>query len=190
MTILSSLFETVGEQLDGIIDAYRRGAIPEHPETIVMYRDGTISSYNIVGTFNGDSIINFTNVNDVKLGNTVTEIGNGTFSYSYYLSSITIPSSVTTFGDRSFWETPALKTIVIPKTVTLIGVNAFYGTGLETITFENRTISEVQSMTNYGSSYTSWRLGTAPSGVSTFQRTIICTDGTFTVTAYRNDEPV
>lgn len=154
------------------------------------YRDGTVSSYNIVGTFNSNSIINYTNANDIKIGNTVTEIGANTFGYCYYLSSIIIPSSVTTFGSSSFWETPALKTIVIPKTVTLIGKNAFYGTGLETITFENRTISEVQSMTNYGSSYTGWSLYTAPSGVSTFQRTIICTDGTFTVTAYENDEPV
>lgn len=184
MTILSSLFETVGEQLDEIIDAYRRGAIPEHPETIVTYRDGTVSSYNIVGKITYNSITNKSNATKIEIGNTVTEIGSSAFEYSSYLSSVTIPSTVLTIGSSSFSETKDLKTITIPKTITLIDGFAFYSTGFETMIFENRTISEVQSMPNY-----SWTLDVAAHGLNTFQRTIQCSDGSFTLTAYINHDP-
>lgn len=185
MTILSSLFETVGEQLDGIIDAYRRGVVPEHPETIVTYRDGTVSSYNIVGTFTSDYITNRSYATKVEIGNTVTNIdGFGDYSWNM-LSSVIIPSSVTSIKTFAFYMTMELKEITIPKTVTSIEGSAFSKSAFETIIFEDRTISEVQSMQNYSS----WGLDEAPSALGTFQRTIVCSDGTFTVTVYNHGGP-
>lgn len=185
MTILSSLFETVGEQLDGIILAYRRGAIPEHPETIVIYRDGTISSYNIVGKITHNSITNESNATKIEIGNTVTEIGDYLFMDCSNLTSVIIPSTVTTIGEGVFYDAYTLRSIVIPKTITLLNSTSFNSSAFETITFIDRTISEVQAMQNY-----SWHLTTCSHGISSMQRTIVCSDGSFTINATENHEPV
>ncbi|MBQ5985291.1 MAG: leucine-rich repeat protein [Bacteroidales bacterium] len=57
----------------------------------------------------------------------VTGIGINAFSYSDYLSSITIPESVTAIKDGSFSECKALRFVTLPPNVTEIGHEAFEG---------------------------------------------------------------
>ena len=55
----------------------------------------------------------------------VTSIGDETFTYCYYLTSITIPNSVTSIGS-AFVYCYSLTSITIPNSVTSIGGIAFY----------------------------------------------------------------
>ena len=50
--------------------------------------------------------------------NSVTNIGNGTFSGCKSLQSITIPNSVTSIGDEAFRWCKSLQSITIPNSVT------------------------------------------------------------------------
>ena len=165
MTILSSLFETVGEQLDGIINAYRREK-PSHPETIVEYADGSIDSFNIEGELGNESIPDTDSVVKVDIGTAVTSIGEGAFAYYYsWLTSITIPEGVTSIGDMAFYDCERLTSITIPDSVTSIGEGAFGNCSeLTSVSFSGKTIDQVQEMSNY-----SWELNT--------DCTIHCTDG-------------
>ena len=62
--------------------------------------------------------------NNTIIPNTVVNIGNGAFSYSKGLTSITIPNSVKTIGATAFSHT-GLRSVVIPSSVTSIGNGAF-----------------------------------------------------------------
>ena len=60
-----------------------------------------------------------------SIPNSVTEIGDGAFSYCTSLVSITIPNGVTSIDDSTFYGCTNLKEIVIPNSVTSIGAYAF-----------------------------------------------------------------
>ncbi|MBO5374715.1 MAG: leucine-rich repeat protein, partial [Clostridia bacterium] len=92
--------------------------------------------------FNGCSALE-----NVKLPSTLKTISKSMFRNCTSLASIKIPSGVTTIdgealrADRAaFGGCTALKTITIPASVTFIGGYTFSGSGLETITFEPRTL--------------------------------------------------
>ena len=63
------------------------------------------------------------NVTSITIPDTVTSIGNLSFSGTS-LASITIPNSVTYIGDRAFGDTP-LTSITIPSSVTSMGIRVF-----------------------------------------------------------------
>ena len=142
MTILSSLFERVGEQLDGIIDAYRRGVTPPHPETIVEYANGSISSFNIEGELGQNSIPECReNAVKVEIGTAVTNIGNSAFSDCFSLVSVTIPDSVTSIGTYAFSGSLVLISITIPNSVTNIENYTFSNTALTSVTIPDSVTS-------------------------------------------------
>lgn len=64
---------------------------------------------------------------DFKIPDKVTTIPNGTFEYSYDLTSITISKCVTRIGDFAFCGCSGLTSITIPDSVTNIGDSAFSG---------------------------------------------------------------
>ena len=142
MIILSSLFERVGEQLDGIIDAYRRGVTPPHPETIVEYANGSISSFNIEGELGENSIPECReNAVKVEIGTAVTNIGNSAFSGCFSLVSVTIPDSVTSIGTYAFSGSLVLISITIPNSVTSIENYTFSNTALTSVTISDNVTS-------------------------------------------------
>ena len=61
-----------------------------------------------------------------SIPDSVTSIGNSSFSYCISLTSITIPNSVTSIGTYAFSNCWYLTSITIPDSVTSIGKSAFY----------------------------------------------------------------
>ena len=77
----------------------------------------------------GKTLIKVTN-DDLKNGefvipNTVTHIGEGTFSYCSSLTQVTIPDSVTHVGDYAFIKCSSLKRVSISNSLRHIGKGAF-----------------------------------------------------------------
>ncbi|MDR3264115.1 MAG: leucine-rich repeat protein [Clostridiales bacterium] len=66
------------------------------------------------------------NLKEVILPNTLTDIGNGTFS-STCLEKIILPNTVTSIGDDFFSSCWLLKEITLPNTLESIGIGAFSG---------------------------------------------------------------
>ena len=64
---------------------------------------------------------------NVKIPETVTEIGNYAFERCKNLSNLKLPSNITTLGIYVFKGCDALNNVSIPDSVTSIGSQAFYG---------------------------------------------------------------
>ena len=77
----------------------------------------TITDY----TGHGGAVIIPSTINGLP----VTAIGNDSFSLSFSLTSVTIPSSITSIGQYAFDNCTSLATVVIPNSVTTIGDDAF-----------------------------------------------------------------
>jgi hypothetical protein len=61
----------------------------------------------------------------LTIGNSVTEIGNGVFSFCSGLTEVTVPNSVTKIDDNAFMGCTGLTRITIGNSVTSIGKSAF-----------------------------------------------------------------
>ena len=82
-----------------------------------------------------NSFSGLSNLKEIELPGTLTEINNGAFSYCRGLTSITIPKSVEYIGEYAFRDCQGLSNITIPNSVTVIDDNAFENcTGLTNIT--------------------------------------------------------
>ena len=73
-------------------------------------------------TFSGCS-----SLTSVTIPSSVTSIGHSAFDWCSSLASVNIPSSVTTIGDYAFQRCSSLTSVTIGNSVTYIGDNAFYG---------------------------------------------------------------
>ena len=62
---------------------------------------------------------------EYTIPNSVTAIGNSTFSECTSLTSVTIPDSVTSIGEWAFYSCDNLTSVTIGGSVTMIGGNAF-----------------------------------------------------------------
>ena len=69
--------------------------------------------------------VNGVEVKDLAIPNSVTSIGDSTFSECSSLTSVTIGTSVTSIGERAFDGCSGLTSITIPNSVTFIGNLAF-----------------------------------------------------------------
>lgn len=114
----------------------------EHPETRFTLQNGTVETYDITGTLDTQWMINNgyyvpydpdTGEGDywvkiiiqADIGNTVTSIGDETFSSCIELTSVTIPNSVTSIGWLVFFDCTNLMSVTIGSGVTSIGNQAF-----------------------------------------------------------------
>ena len=79
-------------------------------------------AYAVVRIANG--AFRNTNVTDVQIPNTVTEIGNGVFDSALRLANVTLPMGITSVPAAMFEKT-AIKAVAIPDGVTLVGEGAF-----------------------------------------------------------------
>ena len=65
-------------------------------------------------------------IKTVKIGSSVTGIGDFAFEYYTSLTSVTIPNSITSIGKWAFAECYSLTSVTIPNSVTSIGDDAFF----------------------------------------------------------------
>ncbi len=83
----------------------------------------------------------------VTIPNSVTSIGEYTFSGCRNLTSLTIPNSVTLIGNGSFNDCSSLTSVTIPNSVTYIGGSAFYNCdSLTSVTIPN-SVSVIRGLT-------------------------------------------
>ena len=83
-----------------------------------------------------------TGLTSVTIGNSVTIIGNYAFRNCSSLSSITIPNSVTNICEEAFSGCSSLASVTIPNSVTKIDNKAFYGcSSLNSVTIGNSVTS-------------------------------------------------
>jgi hypothetical protein len=64
-------------------------------------------------------------INDIRISDGVTSIGDGAFWGCVSLSSVTIPDSVTVIGSWAFQDCASLTSVTIPNSITEIGSWAF-----------------------------------------------------------------
>ena len=72
-----------------------------------------------------DSFSNCTGLKQVDIGNGVTRIGDHAFENCTRLTQVTIGNSVTSIGGGAFYDCEGLTKVTIPKNVTSIGNSAF-----------------------------------------------------------------
>ena len=113
------------------------------PNSVTSIGDGAFSGCNIcfficnstyfqnddVCLFNKDKTAIISTIKDCVnyiIPNSVTKIGDRTFSSCKSLQSITIPNSVTSIGDEAFIGCESLQSVTISNSVTSIGDGAFW----------------------------------------------------------------
>ena len=86
--------------------------------------------------------LNGEEVKDLTIPNSVTSIGDYTFSGCSSLTSVTIPSSVTSIGGYAFQRCSSLTSVTIGNSVTTIGYSAFSDcSSLTSVTIPNSVTS-------------------------------------------------
>ncbi|WP_081795493.1 leucine-rich repeat protein [Butyrivibrio sp. MC2021] len=86
----------------------------------------------------------------VKIGKNVTEIGVAAFAGCTSLKSVSLGANVLVIGDRAFAGDAALKTVKLPKKLNTIGNGAFSNTGLTSITIPEN-VTSIGERAFYGS---------------------------------------
>ena len=83
-----------------------------------------------------------TNLSEITIPNSVTNIGSSAFTSCSGLTSIVIPNGVTSIGDDAFSNCYGLTEVTIPNGVTSIGSSAFGAcTGVTSVTIPNSVTS-------------------------------------------------
>ena len=117
--------------------------------TVTISGKGSMDNYDYnrstpFGSSDANGSIQRSRIKKVVIKSGVTSIGNSVFYGCINIDSVTIPDSVTSIGEYSFSRCRALKKLTIPKGVKTIGANAF----LESIALTS--ISLPDSVTSIG----------------------------------------
>ena len=78
-------------------------------------------------------------IKNISLPNGITAIESWAFGQCKELTEITIPIGVISIGERAFENCESLSHILIPATVATIEQEAFANSGLETVSFEDKS---------------------------------------------------
>ena len=83
-------------------------------------------------------------ITNITIPNSITEIGNNSFTYCSSLSKVDIPDSVTCIGDRAFMHCKEMSSAHIGKAVKSIGMEAFANNEMLTeVTFTSAVITSI-----------------------------------------------
>ena len=89
----------------------------------------------------GNGAFSYCSVSSVSFGNSLTSIGKSAFYGCSSLTSATIPNGVTSIGEYAFSECIGLASVTIPNSVTSIGNEAFGLCSLTSVTIPNSVTS-------------------------------------------------
>ena len=87
----------------------------------------TVKIGDSVTSIGNYAFYNCSSLTSVEIPDSVTSIGERAFYYCRKLTSVTIPNSVTSIGDWAFRDCISLTSVEIPDSVTSIGNSAFSG---------------------------------------------------------------
>ena len=195
MSDLETKQDMLSDQQISAIDS-----VVDERQTEITFTDNTTSAFNWAGTINKYTMIDaglFDEADDgwikqpvsVKIGTTVTVIGEYAFGFAFNLSSVTIPDNVTSIGDGGFYNCEGLTSVTIPDSVESIGYDVFDEcTHLSSITVVGKTQAQaVTLLENAGVSpsiITTWNdaskewveeqnyLSSVPATYKTYQETV------------------
>lgn len=92
----------------------------------IHYKGRTYNNfYDFLISFKIGPYAGYENVKDIKVLDSVSEIGENAFEKCYSLNSVYLPKFVKKIGDGAFLRCSSLKEVVIPDSVTEIGNKAF-----------------------------------------------------------------
>lgn len=131
--------------------------------TYIKYDDGSLSALTVSGSLTSNTIPNKAEMVYAEVGNQVTAIVGESFKYSPKLKEVKLPTSVVRLDGSGFQQMNQGIAVNVPNSVSSIGGYVFSNSNNLSVTFDDRTMAEVQAMDGYY-----WRI----SGK------IICTDGT------------
>jgi len=96
-------------------------------------------------------------VKNVRIGSSITSIGNNAFDYCFSLASITMPSSITSIGNSAFAYCYGMAEChILPTNVPTLGTTVFNNNASDRIIYvPSGTLSDYQSATNW-SAYASY----------------------------------
>ena len=117
------------------------GYVPPTPPTPtgdkfkLWYSDGNIytkecDSSPVITTAETRAEYDYTNVNQIAIGECPTEIGYHAFAYMEKVLSVTIPSNITSIGSSAFYDCHGLRTVELTSGLTAIEYGAFHGCDL------------------------------------------------------------
>ena len=96
---------------------------------LTAFAPAGITEYNIpdsVTTIGNSTFSNCDSLTSVNIPDSVTTIGESAFLFCDSLTSVNIPDSVTTIGNSAFQYCSSLTSVNIPDSVATIGYSAFY----------------------------------------------------------------
>ena len=131
--------EIDGVLLDNIVTEYTFDTVGLHTVKYELYDETKLGNqaplfqYQLVECVIPDSVTtignntfsNCSNLTSVNIPSGVTSIGDGAFNNCTSITSVNIPSGVTTIGNSTFYNCRSLTSIDIPSGVTSIGTYAF-----------------------------------------------------------------
>ena len=116
----------------------------------MTYAWGDTAQYSLSGTLNSGDLPNRSAIHYVRIGSSIDEIGYRAFRGMEFLMGVEIPDTVATIGDMAFAGAEGMADIEIPSSVSSIGSDAFFGChSLSSVTFQGKTLEQVQAMENY-----------------------------------------
>lgn len=125
--------------------------IEDIPEYCFYYLFFNKSTNAVIAIPDGVTSIGFrafmnSDIKEVTISNTVTNIGQEAFKQCQGLTSVTIPDSVTTIGSEAFALSVNITNVLIGGTNLTIGDDAFcLNSKLQTVTFTNGTPAFINS---------------------------------------------
>ena len=127
--------------------------------TIITTTEDGVQEFDIIGELNSVWLENNgfwsegnwnKTITSIDIGSHVTSIGSMAFQgMSYDGIVVTIGDNVTSIGNYAF-VSPGITSITVGRNVETIGINAFQSIDrLTNITFQGKTLAQVQAMQNY-----------------------------------------
>ena len=117
---LSTKQDALTEEQIAAIDS-----VVDERQTVIKYVNGDVVSLDISGTIENSDLSDVGNIQEIKFGTTVTELGDFLIDYAAPLTKIEIPDSVSSIGEHAFRSCGNLSSVKIGNGLIKIDEGAF-----------------------------------------------------------------